>query len=99
MGVASLLIIDVVGHSINKVDTTNHTQCMFQVRRTPNNGTYIRPTLNMHWSVLILPDLLLGVGPILVEATTLEFISAQSPQSMKGLLVGVFFAIGGSFNF
>ena len=36
---------------------------------------------------------------MLVIATTLEFISAQSPQSMKGLLVGVFFAIRGLFQF
>ena len=41
----------------------------------------------------------LGIGPLLVIATTLEFISAQSPQSMKGLLVGVFFAIRGLFQF
>ena len=99
MGVASLLIIDVVGHSTNKADTTNHTQCMFQVRLIERNGTLIYPTLNMHWSVLIPPNLLLGLGPILVVATTLEFISAQSPQSMKGLLVGVFFAIRGLFQF
>jgi dipeptide/tripeptide permease len=53
----------------------------------------------MHWAVLIPPSLLLGLGPLLVIATTLEFISAQSPQSMKGLLVGVFFAIRGLFQF
>ena len=53
----------------------------------------------MHWGVLIQPGLLLGIGPLMVIATTLEFISAQSPQSMKGLLVGVFFAIRGLFQF
>ena len=30
---------------------------------------------------------------------TLEFISAQSPQSMKGLLIGLFFAIRDLFQF
>ena len=35
----------------------------------------------------------------MLVATTLEFISTQSPQSMKGLLVGVFFAIRGLFQF
>ena len=49
--------------------------------------------------VLIPPNLLLGIGPLLVVATTFEFISAQSPQPMKGLLVGVFFAIRGLFQF
>ena len=56
-------------------------------------------TLGLHFGVLIPPSLLLGIGPLLVIATTLEFISAQSPQSMKGLLVGVFFAIRGLFQF
>ena len=53
----------------------------------------------MHWSVLIPSNLLLGIGPIVVVTTTLEFISAQSPQSMKGFLIGVFFAIRGFFQF
>ena len=56
-------------------------------------------SLNMHWGVLIPPSLLLEIGSVLVIATTLEFISAQSPQPMKGLLVGVFFAIKGLFQF
>ena len=98
LGVVSLLIIDVVGHSVNKAAITNHTQCMFQVTFTENRTSLNYPTLNLHWSVLIPPNLLLGIGPLLVVATTFEFISAQSPQSMKGLLVGVFFAIRGLFQ-
>ena len=35
----------------------------------------------------------------MVTATTLEFISAQSLQSMKDLLIGVFFVIRGLFQF
>ena len=52
----------------------------------------------MHWAVLILPNVLLGIGPLIVTATIFEFISAQSPHSMKGLLIGVFFAIKGVFQ-
>jgi dipeptide/tripeptide permease len=52
----------------------------------------------MHWSVLIPPSLFLGVGPLIVMTATLEFISAQSPQSMKGFLIGLFFAIRGLFQ-
>ena len=97
LGVISLLIIDLVGHSMNRGNATNNTQCMFHV--TPRNQPLPFPTLNMHWAVLIPPTILLGIGPLLLVATTLEFISAQSPQSMKGLLVGVFFAIRGLFQF
>ena len=98
LGVASLLITDVVGHVLNRHNFTNYSQCIFQSTLS-NTKSVIYPTLNMHWGVLVPPNLLLGIGPFLVIATTLEFISAQSPQSMKGLLVGVFFAIRGLFQF
>ena len=92
-----MLIIDVVGHALNTNRVANQTQCMFQVTRD-HNATLFYPALDMHWAVLIVPSLFLQIGPLLVVATVLEFISAQSPQSMKGLLVGVFFAIRGLFQ-
>ena len=95
LGVASLLIIDIIGHSL-KYNTSNHTQCMFQLYMV--NGTLQYPALDMHWSVLIPPSLCLGVGPLIVTTATLEFISAQSSQSVKGFLIGVFFAIRGLFQ-
>ena len=99
MGVTSMVIVDVVGHVLQSGTTTlNHTQCMFQVYRT-NFTTVIYPSLNMHWSVLIPPSIFLGFGPVLVMTASLEFISAQSPQSMKGFLIGIFFAIRGLFQF
>ena len=96
LGVASSLVIDIMGHSLKHDNVSNHSQCMFQLYMT--NGTLQYPDLNMHWSVLIPPSLLLGVGPLIVMTSTLEFISAQSPQSMKGFLIGLFFAIRGFFQ-
>ena len=98
LGVASLFIIDVVGHSMktSRTNVSNHSQCMFQMHRSGSMLTY--PSLNMHWSVLIPPNLLLGIGPLIIVTTTYEFISAQNPQSMKGLIIGVFFAIRGLFH-
>ena len=95
LGVISMLITDVVGHSVNTYESVNKTesQCVFKV--TKHNYTIEYQPLNMHWSVLILPSVFLGIGPPLITATTLEFISAQSPHSMKGLLVGISFAIQG----
>ena len=99
LGVVSLLVTDIVGHTENTgiASSNNYTQCVFQV--SLSHETVIYHSLNMHWTVVVPPGLLLGIGPLLVIATTLEFISAQSPQSMKGLLVGVFFAIRGLFQF
>ena len=98
LGVVSLLITDVVGHALNRTSSSNQSLCVFQTILS-HKRSLIYPSLNMHWAILIPPNLLLGIGPLLVVATTLEFISAQSPQSMKGLLVGVFFAIRGLFQF
>ena len=53
------------------------------------------PVLELHWTVLHASNILLGTGSPIVRTTVLEFISAQSPQSMKGLLIGIFFAING----
>ena len=100
LGVTSLLTIDMVGHSLKQHrDASNETlsQCMFQFYRT--NSTVMYPALNLHWSVLTAPSVLLGVGPLIVLTATLEFISAQSPQPMKGFLIGIFFAIRGLFQF
>ena len=99
LGVVSLLVTDIVGHTENTgiSSSNNYTQCVFQV--SLSHKTVIYHSLNMHWAVVVPPGLLLGIGPLLVIATTLEFISAQSPQSMKGLLVGVFFAIRGLYQF
>ena len=101
LGVTSLLTIDVVGHALSTDRRANQTQCMFQliVTYTDHHTALSYPALNLHWAVLIVPSLLLEIGPLLTVTTVLEFISAQSPQSMKGLLVGVFFAIRGLFQF
>ena len=98
LGVVCFLVTDITGHVLNISNSSNHTQCVFQVTFSPT-GKVTYHSFNMHWGVLIPPSLLFGIGPLLVIATTLEFISAQSPQSMKGLLVGVFFAIRGLFQF
>ena len=93
-----MLIIDIVGHSLNdsEEEISGESKCMFQVPK--RNYTLEYQAFNMHWGVLFPPSVLLGIGPLLITTTTLEFISAQSPHSMKGLLVGVSFAIQGLFQ-
>ena len=99
-GVLCLLTIDLIGHFHHHHQYPNSTNgtCLFtSPYQVSEEGT---PTvLNMHWSVSILPCVLLNIGSLLIRATAFEFISAQSPHSMKGLLIGVFFAIKGLFQF
>ena len=99
LGVLCFLLTDIVGHAQQNVSNSyNHTQCVFHVSVSRHNR-FIIDTFDMHWAVLIPPYIFLGIGTLMVIATTLEFISAQSPQFMKGLLIGVFFAIRGLFQF
>ena len=95
LGVASMLCIDLAGHIAVRENTTGNSSsmCMFVVEHR-----FEQPLLRLHWAVLLIPGVLLGIGPPLVIATTFEFISAQSPSSMKGLLVGVFFTIRAMFQ-
>ena len=61
--------------------------------------TFTRLSIYMYWSVLFHPLLFFGVGIVLVIISSLEFISAQSPQPMKGFFIGIFFSIRGLFQF
>ena len=98
LGTVSMLAIDLAGHlhSVDDLGTGSH--CMFIYTRKNGAGALTYPVLKMHWAILIPPNVLLGIGPPIVTATVFEFISAQSPHSMKGLLISVFFAIKGFFQ-
>ena len=94
LGNLCLLFINLIGHVLyNKHGDSNvgekDTLCMFQ---------YNSPYLKVHWSAMILPSVLLGLSPLVVMTTTLEFIAAQSPHFMKGLIIGLLFAIIGVFR-
>ena len=81
-GLASMLLLDTVGHY-----TADSNSCLFRDLSF----------LNIPSAWLIIPIVLNGLGPQLVYITTLEFIAAQSPHTMKGLLFGVFYAVKGLF--
>ena len=96
LGALSTLISDVVGHAQYE-GMNNESLCLFNIRYNKEFSLQ-PPTLDMHWSVLIPANIFLGIGPYLVTTTTFEFISAQSPNTMKGLIIGVFFTIRGFFG-
>ena len=91
--VLSMLIIDVIGHSVTR-DTTNITHCLFlESYKISDSDPYYH--FNFPWYVLIIPNCFSVISYSLILVTLLEFISAQAPQPMKGLVFGVFFAIKG----
>ena len=96
IGVLSMLVIDVTGHiKANHHGNANSSHCMF----IAESKKFDFSPLNMTQWALIPPNVILGIAPLLLDITVFEFISAQSPHSMKGLLIGMFFAIKGFFQF
>ena len=91
LGDISLFVSDTIGHARNE-----EAQCLFDITLASNHTRYFS-SLHLPWEVLIPPNVFFGVGPLLVMISTFEFISAQSPQSMKGLLIGILFMIKGLF--
>ena len=99
MGILYFLMTEIIGHTLN-YHSNHHTSsgvCLFTTLYTDSSTNHT--ILNMHWSTTIPPSILFNFGFVLIQATALEFISAQSPHSMKGFLIGVFFAIKGLFQF
>ena len=104
MGVLSMSLIDILGHHMLDINNQsipsyyqNNTEsyCMFKLYSTHK---HVNKTLRLHWGSNVIPNLFIGLGPAIIIATAFEFISAQSPHSMKGLLVGVLFATRGLFQ-
>ena len=91
LGSLSIFFIEVVGHAQYQ---ENDTRCMSHITFNGTSGY-----LNLHWAVYIPSNLLIGIGPTLLTVTIFEFISAQSPHTMKGLLLGAYFAISGIYQF
>ena len=50
------------------------------------------PQNNLPFLLMIIPNILQGFAFILVFMTTLEFICAQAPLRLKGLLIGIWYA-------
>ena len=95
LAVVGMLGIDFAGHIILYTQQ-NHTRalCMF----VDESHHHPHRTLEFHWGVVAIISFMKGFSLNVVFATSFELISAQSPHTMKGVLVGSFFAIVGIFN-
>ena len=73
------LTLDTIGHL-----HSNNTHCMFDI----NSGSVNTLPIPLYW--LILADIVFGIGAAIVLVTIIEFVLAQSPNSMRGVMMGVF---------
>jgi hypothetical protein len=66
--------------------------CMFNTVKNEKN------CLGLHPAYLAIPNMFNSIAEPLLSISILEFISAQSPHTMKGALLGIFYAIRGLFT-
>ena len=88
LGFIALLVVDAVGHS----ETGHSSICMFyQDNHTIEHSIKARPFL------LVFVIVIISIGEMFVFISTLEYICAQAPYSMQGLMIGIFYCIYGIF--
>lgn len=95
-------MIDTIGHGMH-----HNVSCMFLIdfssySNLPPNSSNVtvhnQTTLEIDTTFLLIPNVLTGIAYAIMTVAMLEFICAQSPHSMKGLLMGLFFAFRGMFE-
>ena len=92
----SLMILEVVGHYMTSHDSSlpqNYSvPCMLKLSpdRSTENATLI---VNYKW--IAIPRIINGVSVYCLLMSTVEFFSAQSPYSMKGLVAGLTYCMCG----
>ncbi len=95
--VASLvaqLILDAVGRHFVLISANNSAlnltdTCLFSVASTHK--------LDLDYSWLAIPGILLSLGLVFNVTAAYEFVFAQSPYSMKGLFVGLLYGLQGLY--
>jgi len=86
--VASIaLSVDMVEHS--HTNATDHLECMFVLNITYNNSA-VDINVNYFWVVIPL-SIIIGIELLIVFFSLFEFICAQTPYDMKGLIIGLVF--------
>ena len=86
LSLLSVFIIDTIGHMQH-----SNNQCFMQI--LPHSDL----SISVHY--LTLPYILNALRILFFYIAAYEFICAQSPHAMKGLLIGTFFLIRGLFQF
>ena len=95
-GALSIFVLDIIGHAQHH---ESKSECIFNFTYNHSTHQFNIPHLGMHWAIYLPSSLLIGIGSPLVTVTIFEFISAQSPHSMKGLLLGTYYAVQGIYRF
>ena len=93
-----LLLLSVI--STFTTDTIVHTRNITQACMLNNEEFLYAEILSekLHPTVLLPQRILYGLSLMLIYPALYEFICAQNPHSMKGLFIGLLFAVRGRFE-
>ena len=85
LSLLSITLIDSIGH----FKSSNNKNCFM----------FYSPALSISTWYLTIPNVFNALSAMLFFIAVIEFMCAQSPHAMKGLIIGTFFAIQGTFQF
>ena len=101
ISLSSTFLMDVMVH----VNNTDNSGCMFKTftKLHPSDSeivpyAFLSPPLYQNMYFFITQHFLSALADMLLDIAVLEFICSQSPYSMKGLLLGIFFSIRNLFQ-
>ena len=101
ISLSSTFLMDIMVH----VNNTENSGCMFKtfLKLYPTDSDFIpdaflSPPLYQNMYFFITQHVLSALADMLLDIAVLEFICSQSPYSMKGLLLGIFFSIRSLFQ-
>ena len=101
ISLSSTFLMDVMVH----VNNTDNSGCMFKtflkLYITDSDlipYAFLSPPLYQNLYFFITQHVLSALADMLLDIAILEFICSQSPYSMKGLLLGIFFSIRSLFQ-
>ena len=101
------LLLDTIGHALpgrENVLSVFYPGHLANITYRIGNDTYSfyvfedAPSLQLSPYILVIQNFLIAVAYILIYGGVFEFICAQSPHSMKGVLIGILFAVKGLFQ-
>ena len=88
------LFVDTIGHIL----PSGNNISVFAPGHYENKYFVAAPSLQLSPYILIIQQVLVAVAYVFIYGGVFEFICAQSPHSMKGFPIGIFFAIKGLFQ-
>ena len=93
LSLISVLLLDTIGHI-----RSSSTTCFLVDDHYLINNTYLVEPSSISPLYIMIPYSLNAFAYMLIYIGAYEFILSQSPHAMKGLLIGIFFAIKGVFK-